>query len=556
MPIHFIDNYPQNNLESVIRKEDGSPLYGELWFYQELQKFTDNHFLADETWFVKHSYNLSSHPSGARKVEGEIDYLILNKYGILLVEIKGGGIAVDGNDVYYSYSGQDRYEIENPFNQVKGYAHSLKRLIRSGPFIYRAVIFPHESGFELKGPQLIGYKHMFLCKKNFDGIETSFAKNKVLFEFLHHLPKHARRNLVVEMDPLIDRRRVDEKIWSFFPELNRSEINRLRSELFPTQTTYGFNPDKIKNDILLEENFEILNGLGRNRKVIVQGAPGTGKTVLATKFFAEALLRQQKGIFLCANKLLRSRMEHLAYAEYELDQNSLSFKIFFNEMKKENVGEDIDFIIVDEAQEFFDKGLYDFAVEMDREFHSPKWLILYDPDQAIMQDFKDIEVYASFFMDMNYAHYLFDTVWRGCQNKEIIELSDKIRNNKVKTILKDYSNRIRQVVTPVDKLGAIKNILVKVNFEHSKYVFLIHSDLLEDFCAFVHDFFSKEFVELTEANINVADQRMRYTTPIKYRGLECDNVILVTPCINEQTRTQNYVGVTRAIYELNILIWN
>src|SRR5690606_37086571 len=111
----------------------------------------------------------------------------LSRYGILLVEIKGGGIEVDGNDTYYSHDGSQRYETQNPFNQVKEYAHSLKRLIRSQPFVYRAVIFPHESGFELKGPQLMGYKHLFFSKKNLEGIETTFAKNKALFDFLSDL---------------------------------------------------------------------------------------------------------------------------------------------------------------------------------------------------------------------------------------------------------------------------------------------------------------------------------------------------------------------------------
>ena len=42
MPIVFIDNYPRNNLESKICLPNGKPLYGEIWIYQELQKFIEN----------------------------------------------------------------------------------------------------------------------------------------------------------------------------------------------------------------------------------------------------------------------------------------------------------------------------------------------------------------------------------------------------------------------------------------------------------------------------------------------------------------------------------
>jgi hypothetical protein len=554
MPIHFIDNYG-TNLDSIITKEDGSPLHGELWFYQELRKFNEHNFLKDETWYVKHSYNLSEHPSGDRKVEGEIDFLILSKYGILLVEIKGGGVEVDANDTYYSREGAQRFETQNPFVQVKDYAHSLKRLIRAQPFIYRAVIFPHEPGFELKGPQLSGYRYLFFSKKELLNKETHYARNKALFEFLTSLARDARRKIIVELNPLFDSSKIDRRVWTNFPELNKTEINRLRAELFPTQTTYGFNPDRIKNEILLAENYEILNGLKRNRKVLVQGAPGTGKTVLATKYLAESLMRQQKGVFICANKLLRSRMEHLAHVEYGLDQNSITFKIFFTGMAKADVGDDIDFVIIDEAQEFFDKGLAEFVEAMDKVFEAPRWLILYDPDQAIMQDFKDIDWYASFFISTAWVHYHFDTVWRCCQNKEIIEIIAKLKNSRYKTILSDHNDHVVMAVIPIERLKVVKGILDTVNFEFSKYVFLVHSDLLEDFHEFARTYFSRELEELTDGNINVVSQKVRYTTPLKYKGLECDNVLLVTPGLNDKTRIQNYVGITRAINDVKILIW-
>ena len=74
------------------------------------------------------------------------------------------------------------------------------------------------------------------------------------------------------------------------PELSSKDLKRLKSELFPTQTTYGYNPDRINAELILKENYEVLKGLSRNKNVIVQGAPGTGKTSLAIKFLAENLL--------------------------------------------------------------------------------------------------------------------------------------------------------------------------------------------------------------------------------------------------------------------------
>ena len=69
-------------------------------------------------------------------------------------------------------------------------------------------------------------------------------------------------------------------------------------------------------------------------------------------------------------------------------------------------------------------------------------------------------------------------------------------------------------------------------------------------------YLKKEIEELTEDNINVKSDKIRFTTPIKYRGLEAHKVVLVTSGFSDKTRTQNYIGVTRAIYELEILLWS
>ena len=165
MPIHFLDNYAVNDLESRIAKKDGSPLYGEIWLYKQFLQFEEYNLLPNETWYLKHNYNLSQHPASKGKVEGQCDFLLLSKDGLLVIEIKGGGLRVDENDCYYSGNSTGEYQTQNPFIQVKEYTHTLKELLDSKAFVYRAVIFPHEAGFELKGIQLVGYSSIFFFKK-------------------------------------------------------------------------------------------------------------------------------------------------------------------------------------------------------------------------------------------------------------------------------------------------------------------------------------------------------------------------------------------------------
>jgi len=555
MPIHFVDNYPRNNLESIIKKSDGTPLYGEIWVYQELLRLNERGLLKDETWYVKHNYQLSKHPN-ANKVEGQVDFLILNRFGLLVIEVKGGGIEVDENDTYFSFDRKnkaDRYETQNPFTQAKEYVHSFKSLIDTSPFIYRAVVFPHESGFELKGPQLSGYRHLFFSKKNLDNFDTITAKNDAFFEFLNRLAKDSRRILIQELNPNLTRSSIEDKTWKQYPELGKQEISRLKSELFPVQSTYGFDPEKLHNEIILEENYEIFNGLRKNRKVLVQGGPGTGKTVLATKFLADKIIKQQRGIYYCANKLLRARMEYWAHEEFKLDKNLIQFEILHSAMDTQLSG--LDFVIVDEAQEFFDKGLFEIMEEMDKKNGSPKWLILYDPEQAIIQDFKDIDWYADFFINSEFVHYLFDTVWRCCQEKSIGDIAVSIRNGHSKRTHEILNERIFSVSSIEDKLKIVSMLVEQSKTAFSKSVMLVESDLLEEFKSFSSDYFPKNLEELTDKNINVKKQILRFTTPIKYRGLESENVILITSGVTDKSRVQNYVAITRAIYQINVIIW-
>ena len=95
------------------------------------------------------------------------------------------------------------------------------------------------------------------------------------------------------------------------------------------------------------------------------------------------ILKQQKGIVYCANKLIRSKLEHIILNDYQLDPNNINFRIFSDVVTEDSVAMDVDFLIFDEAQEYFDKGLYDFIEKLNSKLVKPKILVLYDPDQAI-----------------------------------------------------------------------------------------------------------------------------------------------------------------------------
>src|SRR5690606_1837178 len=175
------------------------------------------------------------------------------------------------------------------------------------------------------------------------GLDERAIQNK-FFTFINDLNKNSRLRTLKKSFKSLNSSDLIKKANELYPLLKTKDIKRLRNELFPVQSTYGYNPDKINAELICKENYAILKGLRRNKHIIVQGGPGTGKTALAIKYLAENLLKQQKGVVFCANKLIRSKLEHIILNDYKLDPNNISFRIFTDVVTPESVANDVDFL--------------------------------------------------------------------------------------------------------------------------------------------------------------------------------------------------------------------
>ena len=60
--------------------------------------------------------------------------------------------------------------------------------------------------------------------------------------------------------------------------------------------------------------------------------------------------------------------------------------------------------------------------------------------------------------------------------------------------------------------------------------------------------------ELTIENIGRHEKRLQFTSILSYKGLENKHIILLMSNKTEVDRFELYVGMTRAIYDLEILI--
>ena len=114
MPVTFLPYNPISSLDKIITKEDGSPLQGEINIYKKL--FSDLSISVDD-WFVWHDLKLPSHSDSSnyyKKISAQIDFLILCKEGLLVLEVKGGPISTKENDFLYGRMFQKKMK-QNPF---------------------------------------------------------------------------------------------------------------------------------------------------------------------------------------------------------------------------------------------------------------------------------------------------------------------------------------------------------------------------------------------------------------------------------------------------------
>src|SRR5699024_5227697 len=103
---------------------------------------------SDLEWDVWHDLKLpehSDHSNYYQKTSAQIDFVILSKHGLIVLEVKGGAISTRNNTFYYGKHFETEMK-QNPFRQAEGYKFTLKDNILNNLkscFFCEVVAFPH-----------------------------------------------------------------------------------------------------------------------------------------------------------------------------------------------------------------------------------------------------------------------------------------------------------------------------------------------------------------------------------------------------------------------------
>lgn len=533
------------------------------------------------SWFLQHSYLLKNHPT---KKEGECDFLLINSQCIIVIEVKGSQVKFEDN-VFYQFNRrfQKWDTIDNPFTQARYNAEAISKQLKEHKidevFVGHMVVFP-ESNFPANNNTFDDYWAL--------DTEESLGM-RICGAISAQLEKSKRGN---------------------FSELSKNKLE-LVSKLFSPKVSDNLLKSQLKlsaseSKRRESDNFKILEGLSENRRVIIEGPPGSIKSLYALEMGKKRLKdTNSKLLYLCWNELLASyinfKLEYfglshqskaMAYYPYlielmnsagidksELPSDKLSDSKNIREMYNkaisvlETIGKKTvyDYVIVDEAQDLFDKGLDDLLMKQSGDgkkgLENGSYIVFYDNADGFKKD-RDRETFAFTleYLKDNAAIYRLNENTRHNSNdglKEFIEDVNRYDFNLKKNYGEDvkiyaYDNvdeilpllklTTKEVLKTIDKQDLVvlfTSNLVSGNIKKGRVLDgVIESD--------------RSFEKISASNICVVSDCIKYTTALTYKGLQRDVVVLVVNNLFEEKGPdllhQLMIGVSRARLKLHILV--
>lgn len=483
-----------------------------------------------------------------RMRDGEADFVIAHpEYGILVVEVKGGGIAYNASTGLWTTT--DRYGesfVIDPVEQVKKSHYTLLEKLKDLPewdnnrflTIGHTVCFPDvvidNKSLRLDLPREIVFDH-----KDLGNIEVTIQR-----AFEHWADKTKRAPL--------GRDRL-------------SIVESLLARSFNIRTPLGVELDSEDKKLieLTEKQFSLLNFLASRRRALIAGCAGSGKTMLAVEK-ARQLHEQGFNVLLtCFNSALA---EDLAKRLPEV--TVLHFHGLCREVAKET-----GFTIqpITDQQKYYDETLPEMLLKAVDETGPMFDAIIVDEAQDFMETYwvalasllNEKEGIFYVFYDDNQNLYGGDSL-KGIVNDEPFLLSENCRNTKSihKVVSSFYSDRKRincngpEGRTPelhpyrdsTEMLKSVQSVLNKLVNE--EYI------LVEDIVILTPHAQEKSALKIGAklGNFTLTDNppqrrnEIQATTIYKFKGLERRVVIVaeVDDRFKYNPETLMYVGSSRA----------
>ena len=232
-------------------------------------------------WQILHRQRIIS-----GKREREIDFILINpEKGWICLEVKGG--AISRNEKGWRQSEKD---IDDPIEKMQKARSLMYELLeKKGHPITRFW------GWHLVFPS-IGSTN--------SNLGADLPKDKIIFS-----------NQLPYMEEIFE---TQLKVHGKLPSLSQNSVNSFLNIVAPEFNLYPTLRDTINREekifiSLTKEQQEALEQLKDQRKVLINGRAGTGKTVLALEFARKKIKEGKKVLYLCYNRALTEEIEQQTF---------------------------------------------------------------------------------------------------------------------------------------------------------------------------------------------------------------------------------------------------
>jgi len=261
---------------------------GERLLFRKLQDDPATH-----DWVVFHSFDIRRHVSRA---QGEADLVVMVPgLGVLCIEVKGCGVQRKDGLWIYEYDPPETSTV-GPFKQASGAAHSVRNYVASRDATLAGVVFTSAAFFTQ-----IDFAERSLEWEPWQVVnKTDLLRN----------PVSALVTRILEAEHSRLRNMATTRAWySARSRPDRSQVAAMISMLrrdFEYTAVGSDGVEIIERSIrrFTEEQFDALDMLEENPRVLFKGPAGTGKTLLAIEAARRTVRAGGRVMLLCHNTLL------------------------------------------------------------------------------------------------------------------------------------------------------------------------------------------------------------------------------------------------------------
>ncbi len=490
-----------------------------------------------------HSQNLPEH---SYKEWCEIDYVILTRKGILVLELKGGRVGRDQDGIWQFKDrfGKIHKKSEGPFEQAS-----------SGKYALRAALSNLLGESKVRHVS-IGWGCVFPDTVHVPQLAETPA------EAIISAPDcKTAETLSIALERLAD-------YWfnkkGYYRKLEGPELHQLHMTLRPSfEVTPALSArvDSVfqKMVSLTESQYMIVDAADASQRILCSGGAGTGKSLVAMEVARREAGKGKRVAFISSGALFGAYVsEGLAPAGVEFIELDVSGKGLLLAD-----GEIFDCLVVDEAQDMMNWGLLDaFTRILKNGFEGGNWHLFLDPNNQH-------GLLGSYEADaFEYAREISDhavKLKRNCRNTpQIITQTQMLTGADIGVSQLEGQGekvRIRNYKDPAGCMGLVVEQLKewqRDGVDLREVTILTAVTIKETFPLGLPGAWASRIYELSKETVNARHlNRVALCEIRKFKGLESKYVMIVgleqfdgePSCIR-----QIYTGLTRANAMLSVLV--